>query len=99
MTIHSVFSGEGFQSSPGQFLQIMQRWIYQNGSSDLIQYFEEHEGYSVSDQAEKLIDWMDENATEGQLNSCIQFLMDEIGQPDDDHGDICREDDYYDSID
>lgn len=99
MTLRAVFDGEGFQSSPGQFLQMMQRWIYENRSSDLMTYFEELQGQSASDQAEMLIDWMDENATEGQIDSCIQFLMDEIGQPDDDHEDICRDDDYYDSID
>ena len=78
---------------------MMQRWIYENRSSDLMTYFEELQGQSASDQAEMLIDWMDENATEGQIGSCIQFLLDELGQADDDHEDICRDDDHYDSFD
>ena len=99
MTLHSVFTGEGFQASPGQFFQMMQRWIYENRSSDLMTYFEKLQGQSASDQAEMLIEWIDNNATEGQIESCIQFIMDEIGHSDRDNQDICEDDDYYDSID
>ena len=99
MTLRSVYEGEGFGTSPGQFLQILERWIYENRSSDLMAYIEQLQGQSASEQAEMLIDWMDENATEGQLNSCIQFLMDELEQNDNDYQDICPDDDYYESFD
>lgn len=93
MSLSSVFIGEGYASSPGQFLQIMQQWIYQNRSSDLMAFFEELEGHTASDQAEMLVEWMDENATKGQRDSCIQFLMDEVGKCQDDESDISPDDD------
>jgi len=99
MSLRSVYVGEGFATSPEQFLSIIQQWIYQNRSSDLMAYFEELERHSASDQAEMLVEWMDENASKGQRDSCIQFIMDVIGQSDGDNQDICQDDEFYDSFD
>ncbi len=98
MTLRSVYEGEGFGTSPGQFLQILERWIYENRSSDLMAYIEQLQGQSASEQAELLVEWMDGNASKGQIDSCIQFLMDDIGQADGDHQDIYPDDDCYESF-
>lgn len=78
MTLRSVHIGEGFAKSPGQFLMIMRNWIYQSRSRELMALINQIEGRSVSEQAEMMVSWIDNNATIGQRDNCIQYLMDAI---------------------
>jgi len=79
MTLRSVYIGEGFATKfPGQFVRIMKMWVYQTRCRELMALINQLGGRSLSDQAELLVNWIDNNATIGQRDSCIQYLIDAI---------------------
>lgn len=94
MTLESIFNGEGFAKQPAQFVEIVCNWASQNKYPGwgLLAWIEKLHHYSLDEQAQILVDWIDKYSTVPQRDSCIQFIMDTLN-PESIDEDITVDDD------
>ncbi len=76
MTLQSIYSGEGYFNNPSNFVYVVSNWAALQNLPGLEAWMAKFSDYSMDDQAQILIDWIDKYCNSNEVDSCIRFLTD-----------------------